>query len=75
MADKDESQKPPSPPNRKADPKRIKVRVVGQPIRHEGKTYHGPSKKGEVERAAETFMATEEQIANYGEKFVAPVEA
>ena len=71
----DETQTPPKPNNRKADPKLIKVRVVGQPIRHEGRTYHGPSLKGQPERAAETFDATQDKIDQYGEKFVVPVEA
>ena len=75
MPDDTKTVKSPVPPNRMPDPKRIKVRVVKQAIRHEGKTYLGPSKKGEVERAAETFDATEEQIAQYGEKFVELVEA
>jgi len=74
MAD-DKTQKPPSPTNRMADPKRIKVRVVKQAIRHEGRSYLGPSNKGELNRAADTFDATQEQIDQYGPKFVELVEA
>jgi hypothetical protein len=73
MAKEDKSETTPTPANRIA--KNIKVRVVKQPVRHEGKTYHGPRQGDNGPLEAETFMATQEQIDNYGERLVEPVEA
>lgn len=61
----DETAPPPVPKQRPA--KQVKVRVVKQPVHHEGRAYFGPRQGAKGPLPAETFMVDEDRAEALGD--------